>query len=262
MSVDFESRILHEPANVPGQIATGRLDHFFTPHDEAPLGYWRKPNGHIILAQYGENGTEKKLDRGFERLGQQYGSYASAGSRTWNPANDPLYPLVVKGGLRELPGEQIKLLGWHRPPDRTAKASHRAVEEMVQRVVAERRCERGEAVLAVMPQLVGLDLDDYVCAACPGRWFPTEAAMLAHESVMHKDAVQSRSIGSAVAQAQARQGPPVSDASTDALLTLIANQGEMIAAMRAEIDALRAERSVAAVAKPAAKPAPKKPDSE
>lgn len=253
MSLDLEARILHEPTTVPGQIATGRID-FFTPHDEAPLGYWRKPNGHIILAQYGENGTEKKLDRGFERLGSKYGSYASAGTRTWNPATDPLYPLVAKGGLREMPGEQIKLLGWHRPPDRTAKASHRAVEEMVQRVVAERRCERIEGVLTVMPQLLGMDLSDYVCAACPGRWFPTEAAMLAHESVMHKDAVQSRSIGSAVAQAQARQGAEAaSDASTDALLTLIANQGEMIASMRAEMDALRAERTDAPAAKPAAR---------
>lgn len=238
MAVSYEDRIVHEPSSVPGLLSTDKPS-WFSPHDEAPLGYWRKPDGYIILSQYGENGTEKKLDRGFERLGSKYGSYASAGTRTWHPSQDPLYPLVAKGGIVEMPAKQIRELGWHRPPDRAAKASHRTLEAQIQRVMQERVLPREEALLVVAPQLRGVDLTDYSCAACPGRWFPSEAAMLAHESVVHRDAVQSRSIGNAVAAAQAGQSGA---ADQTALLQIIAQQGELIAEMKARLDDLTATK--------------------
>lgn len=256
MSLDLEARILHEPA-FAGVNATSAPD-WFAPHDDAPLGYWRKPDGHIILAQYGENGTEKKLDRGFQRLGHQYGSFASAGTRTWTPSTDPLYPLVAKGGIREIPGDQLKLLGWHRKPDRNARASHRTVEALVERQMAA-GLSREKALLAVMPQLASVDLTDYDCAACPGRLFPTEAAKIAHTSVVHKEAIQSESIGKAVAAAQSGGGSnadlvaALTDAlkglapasgggdSSEALLSIIEQQGEVIAGMKAQLDALTAK---------------------
>lgn len=261
---ELESRFLRDP-NVAGVSMLSKAPEWFTPPaDEAPLGYWRRPdNRYVYLAQYGDNGTERKLERGHERLGAlRYGSYPSAGTATWQPKDDPLYPLVVRGGLGELPGEQIKGLGWHRAPDRNARASHRKVAELVEQAMQARGISREAAVLAVMPQLEGIDLADYTCAMCPGRLFPTQASVLAHESVVHRDAVQSRSIGQAVAEAQGAgqrasagaAGEPSGDAA--ALLSLIAGQGEVIAELKAQLAELRAERS-APKGKAAPKAAPK-----
>lgn len=233
MSVDLESRFLREPAVLPGQVALGKLDHIFQQHDEAPMGYWKKPDGHVILSQYGDNGTEKKLDREFVRLGK-YGSYASAAIAN---LKDPLLPLVLAGGLQELPPDQIKLLGWHRVPDRAAKRSHREVDALVQAAMATRGISREEAVLVVMPQLVGFDLTEYTCVSHPGRYFPTEGAKRDHDSVMHKESLQAEATGKAVAAAQggAAQAAAASSATTDALVALIAQQGEVIAQMRQQL---------------------------
>lgn len=236
-SPQLESRFLNEPNNVAGLTTLQKAPEWFAPADDAPMGYWRKPDGHIILSQYGENGTEKKLDRGFERLGAKYGSYASSMMGT---LKDPLLPLVLAGGLVELPAEQIKLLGWHRAPDRAAKRSHREVDTLVRAAMAQHGVGREEALLLVMPQLRGYDLADYDCAACPGRHFPTEAAKLAHTTVMHKEAIQSESIGKAVAAAQQGNGGGGSG-DTAALLQIIAQQGDVIAGMKAQLDALTSD---------------------
>lgn len=227
MSVSLDNRLLTEPT-VDGVTRTGAPS-WFAPHDEAPMGYWKKPtDGSVFLAQYGENGLDHKLKRDFTRL-HQYGEFASAGTRTWDPVSDPFYPLVVKGGLKELPAAQIKELGWHRPPSRDAKASHRAVEQLIRQVMTERSLARDEALLAVMPQLRDVDLTDWTCVSHPGRFFPTEAAKVNHDAVMHKEAIQSESIGRAVASANG--------GGNDALLTLLAQQGDLIADLKARLDA-------------------------
>jgi hypothetical protein len=238
MSVNLDNRLVAEPI-VEGVTRTGAPS-WFAPHDEAPMGYWKKPtDGTVFLAQYGENGLDHKLKRNFTRL-HQYGEFASAGTRTWDPMLDPFYPLVMKGGLRELPPEQIKELGWHRVPSRDAKASHRAVEQLIQRVQTERSLSRDEALLAVMPQLKDFDLTDWPCVSHPGRLFPTEAAKISHDSVMHKEAIQSESIGRAVAVANANAN---ANASSDPLLALIAQQGELIAEMKSKIEVLEGAKA-------------------
>lgn len=241
MSVSPESRILQEPSFAGVASASGAdiAKWLGAPADEAPMGYWRKPDGHVILAHYGENGTEKKLDRGFVRLGMQYGQYSSSAMAD---LKDPFYGILARGGLKEFPAEQIKLLGWHRPADRNSKRSHRLVSELVERAM-NAGLSRDEALVEVMPQLEGHDLTDYTCAACPGRWFPHKAAALNHEAVMHKDAVQSRSIGEAVAHAQTGNGGGgTSDAGMDALLQMVATQGELIAGLQAQLAAQAAPK--------------------
>lgn len=233
---DLEARVtLREPDSLPGQLPLGRIDHLFVAHDDAPMGYWRKPDGWVILSQYGDNGTEKKLDRDFVRLGK-YGTYSSSAIAQ---DKDPLLPLVLKDGLRELPAEQIKNLGWHRVPDRTAKRSHREVHAMVQATMQRQGCSREEAVAVVMPQTQGYDMTDHHCVPCNNRPFPTSAALQNHTTVMHKDALQSESIGKAVAAAHgAATG---ASASNEALLALIAQQGDVIAELKARLDAAEAK---------------------
>lgn len=228
MAVDFNRYALAEP-NVAGVTATTAPAWFNAPADDAPMGYWRKPDGHIILSQYGENGTERKLDRGFTRLGARYGTYSSSAI---GESKDPLYPLVAKGGLVEMPAEQIIQLGWHRRPDRNARRSHRLVESLIEQAMQQHGTDRESARLLVMPQLTGHDLTDYLCAACPGRWFTSEGAVLNHESVMHKDAVQSRSIGMAVAQAQGGSAPSIAADNTSVLLEMIASLQSQVAALQ------------------------------
>lgn len=234
MSVSLDNRLLVEPS-VDGVTRTAAPS-WFAPHDEAPLGYWQKPtDGSVFLAQYGENGLDAKIKRKFRRL-DEYGEFASAGTRTWDPTADPFFPLVKRGGLKELPAFQIKELGWHREPSRDARASHRAVEELVRRAMAERSLSRDEALLVVMPQLVGFDLTDWTCVSHPGRFFPTEATKVSHDAVMHKEAIQSESIGRAVASANGGAG-------TEALVALIAQQGDLIADLKARLDARDAKTS-------------------
>lgn len=233
---DLEARVtLREPDSLPGQLPLGNVDHLYVAHDDAPMGYWRKPDGWVTLSQYGDNGTEKKLDREFVRLGK-YGTYSSSAIAR---DKDPLLPLVLKGGLCELPAEQVKNLGWHRAPDRTAKRSHREVHAMVQAVMQRQGCSHEEAVVAVMPQLAGVDLKDWECVPCKGRWFPTQGAFENHTTVMHREALQSESIGKAVAAAHgAATG---ASASNEALLALIAQQGDVIAELKARLDAAEAK---------------------
>lgn len=207
------------------------------PSDEAPMGYWKKPNdGYVILAHYGENGTERKMDRGYVRLGARYGTYSSA---AMGELKDPLLGLVMRGGLDQMPAQQIKEIGWHRKPSNAAKRSHRAVEALIERAMADKGLSRDEALLVVMPQLREIDLTDYTCAACRGRWFPTLDAKLSHDSVAHKDQLQAEATGKAVAAANSGGGA----SANEALVALIAQQGDLIAEMKAEIAELRGAKA-------------------
>lgn len=237
MAVDFlNDRLLSEP-NVAGvtTVDAVALKWVQAPADEAPMGYWRKPSdGYVFLAMYGENGTERKLDRGFVRLGARYGTYDSAAMAV---LADPLLGLVMRGGLDQLPPRQIRELGWHRVPDRAAKRSHRQVHALVEAAMAKDGLTREQALVAVMPQLQGVDLTDHYCALCPGRIFISAASKTNHDTVMHREQVQSTSIGQAVAAAQGGAG------SNDVLLSLIAQQGDLIANLTAKIDALETTKA-------------------
>jgi hypothetical protein len=205
MSVSLDNRLLVEP-NVDGVTRTARRPG--SPRTTRPR--WATGEAdrrHVFLAQYGENGLDAKLKRKFERL-DQYGEFASAGTRTWDPMNDPFYPLVMKGGLRELPrrADQGAGLAPRAVPRRQGVPSGRRGAGPAGDDRAVARPGRGAAGRdAAAPDF---DLTDWTCVSHPGRFFPTEGAKVNHDAVMHKEAIQSESIGRAVAPPTAAPTAP------------------------------------------------------
>lgn len=177
----------------------------------APLGYWRIPDdrmsrGRITTLLYGQNALER-LERGDGIQLRRYGTYRSDGpTGSWHPWMDPFLAIVQKGGLHEFDAQQIIDLGWHRPPKRNAKDSHKIVWKPVQALI-DLGTDQDEAVRTIMPQLKGRDLKDYACEFCPNRVPFSELAHLKnHESLMHKDHVLSRGIQEAIVNAQKETG--------------------------------------------------------
>ncbi len=241
----------------PGQI--GRIDGFqqFGLDDSRTVayGYWRKPDGWVTFEQFRHN-TYDRFIRGWNML-IQYGEYKLTGQGAWDPHTDVFAALVVRGGAKELPVEQIMSLRWHRRPDRTDRTARARVWGLVDQQMQAGLAEQ-DAVEAVLPQLKGSDWRtwrDHHCQFCPQRVFNTESDVLRHESVMHREDVRSReirdSIGGALERAGAQNAPLLE--AVVAVLGQLAQDGK-------EQKALVAELLAGLAVKPSAPeaPAPKK----
>lgn len=177
---------------------------------QAPIGYWRIPDdrmkrGRITMILYGQNSeTREDIEAGVKL--RKYGTYKTdAGQGGWQPWQDPYLAILQRNGLHEFDAQQILDLGWHRPPARNAKDSHKHIWKPIQALI-DLGEDREEAILKFMPQLKGYDLKDYVCEFCPNRKFSQLAHLKNHESLMHKDHVLSRGIQEAIVNAQRENG--------------------------------------------------------
>jgi hypothetical protein len=190
----------------------------------APIGYWRipddrMPRGRITMLQYGQNALER-IEREAGVQLRNYGTYKSDGGiGAWKPWTDPFLGIVQRNGLAEFDAQQIVDLGWHRPPTRQSKDSHRAAWKPVQALIDD-GMSQDDAVKTVMPQLRGRTLKDYICEFCPSRRFNTLANLKSHESLMHKDHVLSRGIQEAIVNSQKENGGG-QEKIVEAILTLV-----------------------------------------
>jgi len=187
----------------------------------------RMPRGRIELLQNGENALEMIEFRSYQSLRQLYGSYHSANQIGDWQRTDPFLGILHGGGLPEFDGDQLHELKWHHRPGREATVTHR----MVAAWIAKREqdgLEHEAAILAVMPQLDGFDLEEHVCQLCPNRLagnFATQGGLESHRSVMHKENVQIEGTRDAVAKALSTSGANM-DELVAALTQLVAQMAK------------------------------------
>lgn len=180
----------------------------------AGLSYYRMPDrrmprGRIVLLQNGMNAMEMIQYRDRQALGR-YGGYHGANQINDWQRTDPYLGIVQRGGIHEFDAEQILEMQWQFPPGQDAGGAHRFLWERIGGLMRA-GLSQDDAILNVMPQLAGHDLNDYPCALCPGRHFTKPEHRDAHRSVMHKENVQTEGTRDAVAAALATSGSNMGD---------------------------------------------------
>lgn len=171
----------------------------------AGVSYFRIPDdrmerGRITLMQNGQNATERVMYRDYQLL-RRYGGYHGASHPADWQRNDVYLGIIMDGGLGEFDAEQIIDMTWHCRPGRTASDSHRHIWRSIDRLI-ERGASEEDAVLTIMPQLMGRDLSRHTCEKCgPERLFRDAESVRHHRAVMHKDDVQTLGTRDAIAAA-------------------------------------------------------------
>ena len=170
----------------------------------AGVSYFRVPDrrmkrGRITLLENGQNATERVMYRDYQLL-RQYGSYKGANHLADWQRTDVYLALVMRNALHEFDAEQIIDLAWHVRPNIDSSKSHHLIWEKIDALVASGLAE-ADAIVAILPQLEGRDLEPAVCEACPGRIFPSAEGVRQHRSVMHREDVQTMGTRDAIAQA-------------------------------------------------------------
>ena len=137
--------------------------------------YWKNPNGWVLLLPYNAIELERRIDLGFTPLRREYGEFVVTLNRDWDFNSDPLKPLFLKGGAKELPVDQVLEHQWHLTPPQYGN------------------------VIIEFPQLASLDPPVYKCRYC-GRTFIEDNHLVKHTSVAHKDQSQNAALGEAFRQ--------------------------------------------------------------
>lgn len=203
------------------------------------VGYWKKPNGEIIVSQTGANGMRTNATKGLLFLARYRQMKLNGGAGSHNMLTDPYGPMLAQGGIVEFGAAQIIELGWHRKP-------HPILERQVAAMQAA-GVAREDAIRRAMPQLADVSWEDHPCPHCRGRVFNSEGELASHE-IMHSDEkrdrrlsdAMSRAMGAASEQGAAMVGPlmdvirelaEVQRGQAAALTTLQESVGEMARAI-------------------------------
>lgn len=147
-------------------------------------GYYRQPNGWITVSVTSPMEKLGYLEQGWAFL-QQYGTFDMTTGYT---ANNPFELLLIRGGAKELPVDQIVAMGFHYNPPKIPQCG-RAINQNHKKHADT--CWPSVAVK--FPQLAGVDAQEWLCfdGSCrrsiPGKGFPLKIAKENHERVMHKE---------------------------------------------------------------------------
>lgn len=151
--------------------------------------FYRQPNGWITSGQMGKSRSRMHAyrDQGWTPFLDEYGLF-DLGFDYY--ANAPFEVLLIRGGAKEMPVEQVKALGWHLFPPllpncRAALgAEHRARTGKAKHFD---RCWKN-ARPAVFPQLAGLTFaKPEECEFCDRDNFASEKVRTQHIRVAHRE---------------------------------------------------------------------------
>lgn len=202
--------------------------------------YWRKPlDGEICIAGFGDHEFKSATMRGMAPL-QQYGLFPLTPRKWdgWEPNKDPFRQILLAGGIGEFTAEQVLAHRWHVKP-------HPVLAQTIDQAERQLGVDRQTALLRVMPQLEGANLEVFTCGmgGCRGRTFLNEEELASHE-IVHQDDVRTRALkdGIAAAIAAASQGSNELLAPLLQAMTAILERQEAGQQQMAEVLARLAER--------------------
>jgi hypothetical protein len=183
--------------------------------DDGLYLYWKRSPHHRDEPGYVKTGPAWALY--FKKLAGQkwepltdYHEFADKWASGEEMVFDPFRHILVSGGAKEFPLQQIRELRWHRYPPRYVQAD-------------------GSVTTIVFPQLAGrIDPDgnmiddrgrvlvDHRCPDCPAdspeSWFISEVGLRKHQKVQHSEIAGSRQQARDFADAIAGQNAPVQEA--------------------------------------------------
>jgi hypothetical protein len=173
--------------------AEGEGDHPSSLPDIGLSGYWKKPNGEIVLLDSGPNGMQAYTRKRWMLL-PEYGQWSLSPQRGWQPMTDPYRKILEFGGIREFTREQIVELHWHTRP-------HPVLQRKID-VFVQSGMDKRAALDAVIPQLAGYEWEVFRCGnpACRDRAFNSESELRGHE-VLHREDVRTREMSNAISTA-------------------------------------------------------------